>query len=87
MKFSDRREPPETPEEHAFIWSSAEKAHEMWANYKTLSTGAERAHEMWAVLGVIVAILNNWKGIMIGMGLGLAIGGKDLLLAIGVALP
>ena len=87
MRFSDRRTPPETPEDHAFLWSSAEKAEEMWTNYETLRAGAERAHEMWAVLGIVVAILNNWKGIMVGVGIGVALGGKDLLLALGVMLP
>ena len=70
MKFSERRTPPETEEDHAFIWSAAEKA-----------------HELWAVLGVVVAILNNWKGVMIGAGIGFLLGGKDLLLALGVVMP
>ena len=87
MKLSDRRTPPEHPDEHAFMWSSAEKADTMWKNYETMLAGAQRAHEMWAVLGVVVAILNNWKGVMIGMGIGLLLGGKELLLALGVVMP
>lgn len=67
---SDRRTPPETPDEWAHIWG-----------------GSRKAHELWTVLAPLSAILKNWKAIGIGLAIGLAIGGKQLLISLGVMLP
>jgi len=64
---SDRRTPPETPEEYAYLWE-----------------GARKAHDAWPVTSALLAIFNNWKGIAIGLAAGIAMGGKDLLSALGL---
>ena len=64
---SDRRTPPETPEEHAYLWE-----------------GARKAHDSWPVTSALMAIFNNWKGIALGLAVGIAMGGEKLLSALGL---
>ena len=67
---SDRRTPPETPDEHAYIWE-----------------GVRKAHELWGVLSPLAAIFKNWKAIAFGLAIGLALGGKQLLISLGLMMP
>jgi len=64
---SDRRSPPETPEDHAYLWD-----------------GARKAHAAWPVSSALLAVFNNWKGIAVGLGAGIALGGEKLLSALGL---
>lgn len=67
---SDRRTPPETPDEWAHIWD-----------------GSRKAHDLWRILSPLAAVIGNWKAIAFGLAIGLAIGGKQLLISLGVMLP
>lgn len=49
--------------------------------------GVRKAHELWKALSPLVAIMSNWKAIAFGLAIGLALGGKQLLISLGVMLP
>lgn len=36
-KFSERKTPPETDEEHRYIWTAADRAHQLWAVFGPLA--------------------------------------------------
>ena len=67
---SERRTPPESEEDHAYLWE-----------------GARKAHELWRVLSPLAAVISNWKAIAFGLAVGLAIGGKQLLISLGLLIP
>jgi hypothetical protein len=63
---SERKTPPETDEEWAYIW-----------------TAVRQSHESWPLLRVQIALFGNWKIIMVGVIIGLALAGTETLQAWG----
>lgn len=53
-------------------------------DWQYIWAASEKAHRAWPVVKVLLALFGNWKVIGVGLFAGLALGGQELLIALGV---
>ncbi len=73
-----------TDEERKYARSRPAETDDDW---RDIWLATERSHLGWKVVRVAVAVAENWKIIALMIGGAIALGGRDILLAMGVPLP
>ena len=52
--------------------------------WRKVWSGVRKAHAGWPYVSKLVAVGENWKVLFVGFGIGIAVGGEDLLRYMGV---
>jgi len=81
--LTTRGTPAETKEDHNHIWSGVGKAHVMFEQWQEVLDGVKKANDGWFVVKFPVFVFSNWKVLAMGFAGGMAMFGKEILLAWG----
>lgn len=52
-KFSERKTPPDTEDEHRYIWTAADRAHQLWQVFGPLAQVVQ-SWRWWVTAAVVV---------------------------------